>query len=64
MSSGPQRFRLPEVMRAIEAYSRAMKTDAKDVRVDFRKDGSYSIYAAINPQAHSPMLEAGKEIIL
>jgi hypothetical protein len=65
MSSGPQRIRLPEVLRVIEAVRRAANVEAKDVRVEVTKDASWTVYAVPpNPQGGDKPLDDGGDIVL
>jgi hypothetical protein len=64
MSTGPQRIRLPEVLRVIEAVRRAAKVEAKDVHVKVNKDASWTVYVPTNPQRSGTSLEGDAEIVL
>jgi hypothetical protein len=63
MSSGPQRIRLPEVLRVIEAVRRAAKVEAKDVHVKVNKDASWTVFVPTHPQAGDKPTEGG-DIVL
>jgi hypothetical protein len=65
MSSGPQRIRLPEVLRVIEAVRRANNADPKDVHVKVARDASWTVYyVPPNPQASDKPLDDGGDIVL
>jgi hypothetical protein len=64
MSSGPQRIRLPEIVRVVTGLARAAGVEPKDVHVKVNRDASWTVYVPPHPQADDKPLADSGEIIL
>jgi hypothetical protein len=64
MSSGPQRIRLPEIVRVINGLARAAGVEPKDIHVKVNMDASRTVFVPTHPQLKEPPPEGATEIIL